>query len=451
MLINYIQQALGLFEKADAILICDKNGYIEYAKWYRDWYFECAEVIGMHILEVYPTLTEETSTIVRCLHSGKGRIDDEQNIVNFKGKMIHVMSTTLPISVDGEIIGAICASSFCGEERERKQEMDSSQGKRLYELDDIITCNEAMKEMKAKIAKVAQNNSTVLIYGETGTGKELVAESIHTSSPRKGQPFISQNCAAIPTTLLEGLFFGTEKGSYTGAERKKGLFELAHKGTLFLDEINSMDFSIQAKILKVLEEKKVRRIGGSEDIHIDVKILCAMNENPYEVLKKGKIREDLFYRIGVVQIKLPPLRERREDIMPLTEAFIERFNRELNRDIRGISDLTKNAFETNRWRGNVRELRNTIESAFNNETGNKITIKSLPELFFMNNEEDGREAETNIRVIDEEKLSLSEAVDQYEKELIKRVLEQSKNMAEAAKRLKLSRQSLKYKMEKHGI
>lgn len=204
--------------------------------------------------------------------------------------------------------------------------------------------------------------AVVLIYGETGTGKELVAESIHTSSPGKGK-------------------------LHRGGAEKRGCLNWPTRGRCFWIRATPWIFLYRRRSSRCWR-KKVRRIGGSEDIHIDIKILCAMNEDPYEVLKEGKIREDLFYRTGVVQIKLPPLRERREDIMPLTEAFIERFNRELNRD---------------------------------------------------------------IQMIDEEKLSLSEAVDQYEKELIKRVLERSKNMAEAAKRLKLSRQSLKYKMEKHGI
>ncbi|MEG1145357.1 MAG: sigma 54-interacting transcriptional regulator [Clostridium sp.] len=448
MLINYIQQALGLFEKADAVLICDKDGYIEYAKWYKNWYFKSGEVIGMHILEVYPTLTEESSTILRCTRTGESRIDDEQHIVNFKKEIIHVMSTTLPIIVDGEVIGAICASSFCGKERTRKIERDSKEGNRLYELDDIITKNETMKRMKTQISNAARNNTTVLIYGETGTGKELVAESIHTCSTRKEEPFIAQNCAAIPTTLLESIFFGTERGSYTGAENKKGLFELANHGTLFLDEINSMDFSIQAKILKALEEKKIRRVGGTKDIHIDAKIICAMNENPMEALKKGKIREDLFYRIGVVQIRLIPLRERQEDIMLLTNYFIQHFNKELSRDIKGLSELAKNAFETNFWRGNVRELRNTIESAFNNENGDRITIKSLPELFFANNEE---EVAIKERVTEKENFSLPEAMNEYEAGLIRDVLNSSKNMAEAAKKLRISRQNLKYKMEKYDL
>lgn len=449
MLINYVQQALGLFEKADAILICDKEGYIEYAKWYKDWYFGSAEVVGKHILEVYPTLTEETSTILRCLRRREGEIDEEQHIVNFKGEMVHIINTTQPLIVDGEIIGAICASTFYDEVRERKGSRQECGKNGLYTLDDIITEDPAMKHLKQQILNVARSSSTALIYGETGTGKELVAESIHTSSPRKNRPFISQNCAAIPATLLEGIFFGTEKGSYTGADTKKGLFELADKGTLFLDEINSMDMGIQAKILKVIEEKKVRRLGAVKDRSIDVRIICAMNEEPYEALKNGKLREDLFYRISVVQLCIPPLRERKKDIMLLARHFIELFNKELGRDVKGLSELAQNAFENQIWRGNVRELRNTMESAFINLNGDLITIKNLPETFFQ------------VRNIlppaacappaFQKEFSLEKAVEQYEKAMIEQILGTSANMAEAARKMKISRQRLKYKMEKYSL
>lgn len=448
MLVNYVQQALGLFERADAILICDKEGYIEYAKWYKDWYFSSLEVVGKHILEVYPTLTEETSTIMRCVRRKEVEIDEEQHIINFKGEMIHIVNTTQPIEMDGEVIGAICASTFCDEVRERSVVAGGNSKNKLYVLDDIITGSNVMKEVKLRILNAARSNSTVLIYGETGTGKELVAESLHTCSERKNKPFVSQNCAAIPSTLLEGMFFGTEKGSYTGAQSKKGLFELADKGTIFLDEINSMDMGMQAKILKVLEEKKVRRLGGLKDIDIDVRIVCAMNEEPYEALRCGKLREDLFYRISVVQLKLPPLRERKEDIVLLTEHFIEQFNRDLHKNVKGLSTLAVNALENHHWRGNVRELRNTIESTFINLEEDTITIKSLPETFFMDRQElpQGGKQEPMGRTF-----SLASVVEQYEKSLIEEVLKSSVNMAEAARRMKVSRQTLKYKMEKYTI
>lgn len=449
MLINYIQQAMDLFERADAIIICDKNGYIEYAKWYKDWYFSSAEVVGKHILDVYPTLTRETSTIMQCISHKESLPEEDQHIANFKGEVIHIVSTTRPIIVEGEIIGAICASSFCKDVRKRNVENQIGYKKRLYVLDDIITGDPDVEELKKRVLNAARSNCSVLIYGETGTGKELVAESLHTSGNRKERAFISQNCAAIPMTLLEGLFFGTEKGSYTGAQTKKGLFELADGGTLFLDEINSMDIGIQAKILKAVEEKKIRRLGGMKDIEVDVRFICAMNEEPYEALKSGRLREDLFYRIGVVQLRIPPLRERRNDILLLTDYFIKYYNRELDRTVQGLSDLAANAFENQYWRGNIRELRNTIESAFINSTGDRITIKCLPEHFFM-----PRETEHNMasdEVGSQRDFSLTKAVEEYEKSLIEQALRNSVNMAEAAYRIKISRQRLKYKMEKYGI
>lgn len=449
MLIHYVQQALGLFEKADAILICDRDGYIEYAKWYKDWYFSSAEVVGKHILEVYPTLTKETSTILKCLDRREGEIDEEQYIETFKGQMVHIVNTTQPLIVDGEIIGAICASTFFDKIREQRAGGLNCSNTGLSTLDDIITRDTEMKRLKQQILNVARSNSTVLVYGETGTGKELVAESIHTGSPRKNQPFIAQNCAAIPATLLEGIFFGTEKGSFTGADTKKGLFELADKGTLFLDELNSMDFGIQAKILKVIEEKKVRRLGAVKDRRIDVRIICAMNEDPFEALKNGRLREDLFYRISVVQLRIPPLRERRKDIMLLADHFIRILNRELGRNVKGLSELAQNAFENQFWRGNVRELRNTLESAFINSSGDIITIKNLPETFFQPC------VPTASGPVDLQMLkrgfSLESMVEQYEKTLIEQVLSSSANMSEAARRMKISRQRLKYKLEKYGL
>ena len=302
-----------------------------------------------------------------------------------------------------------------------------------------------MEELKERIRHVARNNSTVLIMGETGTGKELVAQSLHTCSDRADKPFISQNCAAIPANLLEGIFFGTEKGSYTGAETRKGLFELADGGTLFLDEINSMELSMQAKLLKVLEEKKARRLGGYREIPFNVRIICAMNEDPAEVMRAGRLREDLYYRIGVVKLRIPPLRERRGDIMVLAEHFIEKYNQEMGMHIHGISELTKNAFLNYEWRGNIRELKNTIESAFNTAQNGIITMKDIPELVQVSTENDMFKTPNTISVPTAG--SLKEMMDEYEKQIIFETLKRSKTMAEAAGKLKISRQNLRYKMK----
>ncbi|QNL45500.1 sigma 54-interacting transcriptional regulator [Oscillibacter hominis] len=441
MLINYMQQAVGLYANADALIFCDKDGYVEYGKWSNNRYYQCSEVVGKHILELYPTLTEETSTIMRCLHSKSARIDDIQHLTNFKGDQVDIVSTTLPIVVDGKVIGALCASSYYGDGAKREKSAGKDGG--LYQLSDIITENEQMKELKVQIAGISQTRSPVLIYGETGTGKELVAESIHTCGSRRDRPFIAQNCAAIPNTLLESLFFGTEKGSFTGAERKKGLFEMAEGGTLFLDEINSMDSSIQSKLLKALEEHTFRRVGGTRDIAVDTRVICAMNESPQEVLRSGKLRRDLFYRISVVPIALIPLRRRREDILPLSAHFIDHFNEELGRSIQGLSDLAVHAFLSHSWPGNVRELRNVIEHAFNVECSGQITIKSLPEYFF------DSPAEEESCLCDG--APLAEAVGAYEKLLIQQALRSTGSITAAARLLKTSRQTLRYKMEKYQI
>lgn len=446
---HIMQQTISLYEKADAICISDKNGYLEYAKWHDDQFFTNGEIVGKHILEIYPALTEETSTIMRCLRTKTAQFDDVQHLETFKGEHLSCISTTYPIIVEDEIIGTLCVSSYFGEKysRDRKPDHPAKNDRRgLYELSDIVTENEQMKALKAQVFSVARTNSTVLIYGETGTGKELVAESIHTAGERRGKPFIAQNCAAIPHTLLEGLFFGTEKGSFTGAESKQGLFEMAGDGTLFLDEINSMDMAMQSKLLKALEEKTFRRIGGTKNIPIRARILCAMNESPQEVLKCGKIRPDLFYRIGAVQLRLIPLRERREDILPLARHFVEHFNQELGCSVKGLSDLAEHAFLHYSWPGNVREVRNIIESAFNTGCRDQIMVKHLPEYFLESPTEPAPPLSCQTG-----DLSLPEAVSVYEKALIEHALKAAGNMAGAARMLKISRQSLSYKMEKYGL
>lgn len=442
-----MKQMIDLYDKADAICISDKHGYLEYARWRDDRFFTCGESSGRHILELYPHLTEETSTIMTCLRTKEPRFDEIQHLENFKGEQVSIICNTFPILEDGEIIGTLCVSSYFGEKYSRRRLPVSRKTRgRLYELSDIIGVDPQMKQLKSQILSVAQTNSTVLIYGETGTGKELVAESIHTASHRQDQPFIAQNCSAVPYTLLESQFFGTEKGSFTGAERRMGLFEMAGEGTLFLDEINSMDLSLQAKLLKALEEKTFRRIGGAKDIPIRARILCAMNEPPQEVLKNGKIRPDLFYRIGAVQIRLIPLRQRRGDIMPLVRYFIDTFDEELGRSVTGISDLVEHVFQNYDWPGNVREVRNIVECAFNMGCQDQITMKHLPSYFL----DDTGETPPALPCQNGE-LSLSEAVSLYEKSLIENALKSSSGMAEAARVLKISRQSLAYKMEKYHL
>ncbi|WP_243158090.1 sigma 54-interacting transcriptional regulator [Aminipila terrae] len=245
-------------------------------------------------------------------------MDERQTLTDLNGRSFTFFSSTYPIEYNNEIIGAIEGSVLLAidgiplKKENPAQKMHSSKG--LYCLDNIITNNSRMELLKEKVRKAAENDSSVMIIGETGTGKELIAQSLHTHSKRNGKPFISQNCSAIPMNLLESLLFGAVKGSYTGAEDHKGLFELADHGTLFLDELNSMDISLQGKILKAIEEKKFRRIGSNKEKTVDVRVISAMNQEPIDLIQRNELRSDLFYRLGVIQIHIPPLRDRREDI-----------------------------------------------------------------------------------------------------------------------------------------
>ena len=232
--------------------------------------------------------------------------------------------------------------------------------------------------LKEKLKKVALTNSAVLIEGETGTGKDMIAKILHSESPRKNMPFITQNCAAIPNELLESIFFGTVKGAYTGAENRKGLFELADGGTLFLDELSSMDLNLQAKILKAIEEGYIRRIGGTTNIKINVRLVSAMNIKPEIAISKNLIRKDLFYRLSVVRFEIPPLRKRKEDILLLSFYFIEKYNKEMGKNVKEISEMVKTIFLNHSWSGNVRELKNVIESIFNFIETTTITMRDIP-------------------------------------------------------------------------
>lgn len=451
MLNNYLENILGLYEKTDAVLITDRNGFIEYSTMFAGDVknLKNLEVTGKHILDVYLNITEETSSIMRVLRDGQPIIDEKQKVINYKGETIYLLNSTFPIKANNEIIGVIEAAVYLDEASKdniiKPRNTNQTNGKKLYNLDDIITENAKLIDIKRKVRRIAVNNSSVLILGETGTGKELIAQSIHSHSNKSNGPFVSQNCAAIPNTLLESILFGTTKGSYTNAEDRKGLFEIANHGTIFLDEINSMDIMMQAKILKILEEKKIRKIGGSELIPIDVRIISAMNEDPIKAIESNKIREDLYYRIGVVQISIPPLRERREDISLLSDYFIKKYNYEMRRNITGMSDLVKNFFYDYSWPGNVRELKNIIEGSFNIAQSNLITMQDIPEFMLSK-----RKQENNFNNI-EINCSLSEKIENYEKNIIIKTINESKNLVEAARKMKISRQSLQYKMNKYDL
>lgn len=444
--LEQIRAIIRVCEDTDGILIVDKNGIIRDHRIAMNYYWKEEETVGHHIRELYPGLDEDSSTILRALRTGQAIYDQRQELVNSRGEQVELDATTIPIVVNGEVEGAVdCARFYVVGQRIVRG------GRRggLSTLGRIVTQSPKMEDLKRRIRSAAQLDSSVLIYGETGTGKELVAEALHSEGPRGGEPFVAQNCAAIPSNLLESLFFGTEKGSYTGALTRKGLFEEANGGTLFLDEINSMDIGLQAKLLKALEEKKARRLGGSRDTPFDVRIVAAVNEPPEELLRSGKLREDLYYRLGVVRLNLPPLRERPEDIPLLTNYFIEQYNRSMKRNIRGVTPEVAERFRRYRWPGNIRQLRNAVEGAFAIARGELLTAEDLEEKLGGGMEQQTRPAAPAPPP--EEGISLSQAVERYEKGLIQQAMKRCGSISATARSLGLSRQNLKYKLQKYDL
>jgi DNA-binding NtrC family response regulator len=311
----------------------------------------------------------------------------------------------------------------------------------------IIGRSEKILEVCKILGKVAEKDVTVLIRGESGTGKELIARQLHFHSRRKEYPFITVNCAAIPRELLESELFGHEKGAFTGAISSKiGKFQLAHRGTIFLDEIGDLELSLQGKILRVLQEKEIERVGGTENIKIDVRVIAATNQNLEQAIKEKRFREDLFYRLNVVPIVLPPLRERKEDIPLLAHHFLKKYQNTARKKIMGISPSALRLLQEYSWPGNVRELENVIERAIALETSNIISSENLPEEIRKGAKED------ILSGISEQGLDIDTVIDNLEKDLILKALEKTQGVkTEAAKLLNLSFRSLRYRLKKHHI
>ncbi len=311
---------------------------------------------------------------------------------------------------------------------------------------EIFGSSPKIREVKELIKIVGETPRTsILIEGESGTGKELVANAIHYSSNRRDNPLIKINCSAIPENLVESELFGHEKGAFTDAKTlKKGLFELAHTGTIFLDEISSLKLSLQPKLLRILETQSFRRIGGTNDINVDVRVITATNQNLTECIKNGTFREDLYYRLKVMVIELPPLHERREDILPLAKLFIDQNNRDLNKNILGLSSEVEQVLQQYSWPGNVRELKNVIERAVILCRGNYLNIEHLP------HELNSASQKAPVKI--GEALTSNMSLDEMEKRHILFVLaENNNNKSQTARVLGISRSTLREKLRQYGI
>jgi len=434
------------------------------------------EVLGKNIFEVFPSLTLETSTLMKTLKDKKSYFNHKQTIINYRGKKITTINHTLAIVFSDSSVGAVEISKDITQTeqlvdnitnlREKLQvnkndvKVDNDikrDNNTNYQFSDIIGQNSNFNKVLSNAMKSAQSDSSVLIYGETGTGKELFAQSIHNASRRRKNDFIAQNCAALPKDLLESLLFGTEKGSFTGARSKPGLFEMADGGTILLDEINSMDLALQAKLLRVLQDGRVRRIGGQKEKKVDVRIIPTMNVHPDKAFELNDLREDLYYRLNVVHIKLPPLRNRKDDILLLTDYFIKNYNKKFNKEIIGISSDLKEIFLNYNWPGNIRELKHVIESAYNvKQLGDTLELGDLPGYINERLSQDQKRKSNfgfSKQIIEKDQLpALDIFLEDIELKLIKKALNKTGfNISAAARKLDISRQSLQYKLKKYEI
>ena len=432
------------------------------------------ETVGKKFLEVYENLNEENSSTYRAMRNGAPVYVENQELVSTGKDPIYISSLSVPIKSGGAIVGAIDLSVTSDSQEtasgvEIKDEvlyayhevdrLHRGEDRAVYSLEDIQTCDPQMMELKENIKRFAQSDLPVMIYGETGTGKELVAHAIHQCSSRSERPFVVQNCASIPANLIESILFGTSKGAFTGAVDNQGLLELADGGTLFLDEINSMPMELQPKILRVIQDGTFRRVGGKKVHHVNVRILSSTNEKPQNLLSANRFRQDLYYRLAVLVLEIPGLRERKKDIPLLTNYFIGRYCRMFDRKIRKVSPDVYRAMEIYHWPGNVRELESMVASAvcmadkqtellelrqFAGRLDCSANMKAAGEM--------DPEENSGLETILQNNGTLNEMVSAYEKTLIQKVLSAcGGNITRAAQQLQVPRQTLSRKVREHKL
>lgn len=413
-------------------------------------------IVGKKLFDVFYNLDKSNSSLYECM--------EKDMLIERKGQLvknIYVEDTitdnmSFPIKHGGIIVGAVELSKNIIKDQEKQEQTEKNSSKAIlnmkpksinlgynatYNLDDIICKSKKMKELVGYAKHIAKSPSPVLIVGETGTGKELFAHGIHNASDRKDKPFIAQNCSAVPENLLESIFFGTSKGSYTGAIDKKGLFEACDGGTLFLDELHAMPIYLQSKLLRAIESGAVRRVGDNEERSFDVRIIAATNISSNDILDNEHIRNDLYYRLSVVNIDIPPLRERIEDIKVLTEYFLTKYNRIFGKNIISISPEVNSFMLTYDWPGNVRELENFVESSVLNASKFENELKEI-EISRIHKKHNVFAKSKPLNII----------LENMEVKLIEEALLRSKrNVKKAAEYLEIPRQTLQQKMKKYKI
>ena len=417
------------------------------------------DILGKPFREVFSSIPPQESTLYRALKENQATINKQQTYRNRYGKEITTVNSTIPVEEDGQVIAAIEVSRDITEIKSLSNTILDLQKETLpvqkpkkpqikrYQFDDIIGENKTFKEVVTLGKKAARTDASVFIYGETGTGKELFAQSIHFAGARRDNPFLAQNCAALPESLLEGILFGTDKGGFTGAVDRPGLFEQASGGTLLLDEISAMPYELQSKLLRVLQEDYIRRVGGSRDIPVDVRIIATVNEPPLKLIEKGLLRKDLYYRLNVVNITIPPLRERLDDIPLLCDAFLEKHNKKYGKEVWMLSEGALKILKNYTYPGNVRELENIIMSAVSLTDREHVLTEKLLHLPDVEQEKKGSAAG-----YDPSAQSLDEYLRICEEQILRRCMAENEgNISAAARQLGIKRQTLQHKLKKYKI
>ncbi|MCR6105330.1 sigma 54-interacting transcriptional regulator [Salipaludibacillus agaradhaerens] len=417
------------------------------------------EVLNKSIMDIFLFNSEEESRLLQALSNGSVHRNAKQTYFNFKGQEITTINDTFPLVHNDMRIGAVEIAKDITKLERLTRETSREKHDAKFTFEQIIGESSAIKEVVHNAQRATRTSSSVLISGETGTGKELFAQSIHNGSHRSAKPFISQNCAALPDSLIEGILFGSVKGAFTGATDHPGLFEQADGGTLMLDEINSLNASLQAKLLRAIQEKSIRRIGDTKNRTIDVRIIATVNEDPLLSLEKNRLREDLYYRLSVVSLTVPPLRKRKEDISLLADHFVQKYNHRFQLHVPGLADEVSHFFKQYDWPGNVRELEHMIEGAMNlidyDEPIHTIHLpvhvrKKFP--LPANDMTIGDSNSLKQKGVESAVKPLHAYIEEVEKMYLANVLSMyNGNISQAAEKLGIKRQSLQYRRRKYNL
>lgn len=433
--------------------------------------FKPEEAIGKTFPQIYRNLDENTSTFVRAIQRGERYVDYVQILENTEGRVVTQLEDIYLLKDGSRIVGAVEFAEYDVKKdvitpKRTDLPTDVLSDEQATEEDIIGSC-ETIMELKKKISKVRDIDSPVMIMGETGTGKELTARVIHNSSSRRNNPYVYINCSALPENLLEGILFGIKKGSFTDAEEKSGLFQMADKGTLFLDEVDSMPLGIQSKILRAIEEKCIRPIGGTEEIYLDVRIIASCNKQTNELLASESLRNDLLFRLSVIQFALPPLKKRGNDILLIADYYRKKYNEFFQKEITGFSPEAKEYLLHHDWPGNVRELKNMMEGLYPVMQESTVGIEHImqrwqgfgaqkpTELQAKNKSTvmvDTERTEIVLAEFTESGQDLKTYMETYERERVEKAWRENEcNYRKTADALGISIQLLKYKMKKFSL